>query len=195
MTFFVVIDPIGVLPLYIGLTAAMTPAKQRIVAFRSVTIASIVLLIFAVVGQVLLEALGIKITSFKIAGGIVLFLFGVKMIFSQEIEEKAALSPEEGHDIAVFPLALPSLAGPGSMLAVTVRIANATNGLQEQLLKIGVLLLVLALTLFMFLSAQKIFRIIGQTGGSVIVRVMGIILAALAAESVLSGFQELHMLR
>ena len=192
ITLFIVIDPIGVLPLFVGLTKRMPTPQARKVAIKSIFIAGIVLLGFAFLGQILLEALSVRITSFRIAGGIILFLFGVKMIFGAEFEEKSAQSAETGHDIAVFPLAIPSIAGPGAMLAVVVQIAYGAQTTIELFSKIFVLLAVLSTTLVLFIFAKPVTKIIGVTGGSVIVRVMGILLSAIAVESVTLALRELH---
>ena len=148
--------------------------------------ATIILVAAGTVGQVILDAIGIHMHSLKVAGGIILFLFGVQMLFGK-MDEKAGSSPEEGRDLAVFPLAVPSIAGPGAMMAVIVLTDNDVYTVPERLETGVVLLVVLFLTYLLLLFSDAILRVIGRQGASVLVRVMGLILCSLAVEIVLTA--------
>jgi multiple antibiotic resistance protein len=187
---FVTIDPIATLALFVSLTAALSPAERRRVAIRSVVVAGLVLGAFLVGGQVLLSGLGIRLVSFQLAGGVILFLFGLQMIFGTGVAAHSE-TPEPDHDIAIFPLALPSMATPGAITAIVVLTDNHRQSIAQQTLTGGVLVVVLFLTLVMMLAAQPIQRVIGRTGAKVMVRVLGIILASLAAEQVIAAIERL----
>ncbi len=184
----VTIDPIGTLALFVPLTASATAIERRRVAIRAVVYAGIVLLAFLIAGQILLSGLGIRLVSFQLAGGVILFLFGLQMVFGTGI---AAASPEPNRDIAVFPLALPAIASPGSIMAVVLLTDNHRQSIAQQALTAGVLLVVLLLTAIALLLAGPIHRLLGQTGESVLIRVLGLILAALAAEQIIAGVEAL----
>lgn len=195
ITLFVVIDPVGSLPVYLFAVQAVPARLHRNFALRAVAIATIVLLAFLVGGQFLMETMGLRLGSFQIAGGIVLFMFAMTMIFG---ESKPAREIEEaGRDHlagAVFPLAMPSIASPGAMLAVVVLTNNRTQTVADQALTAGLLVLVLALTLGLLLAAGFVFKFIGNTGASVISRVMGIVLATIAVDAILGGLESLGVL-
>src|SRR5213595_1749015 len=184
-TLWTTIDPIGIVALFAGLTASLTRAERHWTALRACIYATIILVVAMTAGQVILDAIGIHMHSLKVAGGIILFLFGVQMLFGRM--DKAQGSPEEGRDLAVFPLAVPSIAGPGAMMAVIVLTDNDVYTVPQQA-ETGVVLLVVLLVTYMFLRfSDIILRVIGQQGAAVLVRVMGIILASLAVEIVLTA--------
>ncbi|MDV4144037.1 MarC family protein [Shimia sp. FJ5] len=195
VTLLVVIDPIGTIPVFLFAVQSVPKHLHRLFAIRAVAIASLVLFAFLVGGQVLLETLGLRLGSFQVAGGVVLFLFAMMMVFG---ESKPAREIEEaGRDHlsgAVFPLAMPSIASPGAMLAIVVLTDNHTEPLADQATTAGLLGLVLLLTLGVLLLASAIHRLIGNTGASVISRVMGIILATIAVDAVLGGLDALGVL-
>lgn len=195
VTLFVVIDPIGSVPVFFFATTHVPAHLHRRFALRAVLVAALVLILFLVGGQFLLDWLGLRLGSFKIAGGIVLFLFAMTMIFgeskaSQEIEE-AERDHLEG---AVFPLAIPSIASPGAMLAVVILTDNHGTSIVSQAITLGLLCLVLLLTLGVLLVASFVRKVIGNAGASVISRVMGMILATVAVDSVVNGMEELGVL-
>ncbi len=190
VTMFVSIDPIGSVPLLAAATRHFTPEARRKVISRGVFIAGCVLLGFAVFGHFLLASMGISFSSFRIAGGIILFIVGLQMVFHQHAELKSADIDSSRQDLAVFPIALPYIAGPGAMLASMVGKPGVENSAVNFGIKIVSLLLVLLVTLLVLLSTTKLNRILGRTGSEVIGRVMGILLAALAAESVVRGVLE-----
>jgi multiple antibiotic resistance protein len=184
-TIWTTIDPIGNVALFAGLTAALTRSERRRTALRAVIYATIILVVAVVAGQIILDAIGIHMHSLKVAGGIILFLFGLQMLFGQA--EAKGGSPEAGRDLAVFPMAVPSIAGPGAMMAVIVLTDNDVYTVPQQVETGVVLLVVLFLTYLLLLFSDAILRVIGRQGASVLVRVMGIILCSLAVEIVLTA--------
>lgn len=195
VTLFVVIDPIGTLPVFYFATAGVPRALHWKIALRAVVVAWCVLLAFLVAGQFLLESLGLRLGSFQIAGGIVLFLFAMTMIFGESKPEREI--GEAGRDHlsgAVFPLAMPSIASPGAMLAIVVLTDNHRHAVTEQVVTAGLLTVVLLMTLGLLLLASQLKKVLGQTGASVISRVMGIILATVAVDAVLGGLDAVGVL-
>lgn len=190
LTFFTTIDPIGTLTVFVGLTANATPKERIRIAWRSVGFAALILMLFIVAGQLLLGSIGIQITSFQLAGGIVFFLFGLQMVFGTG-SATADADKEAGHDIAVFPLAVPSIASPGAILAAVVLTDNREFSILEQAITACLILAVLAICLIALLQANRIYRILGNAGSSLIVRVMGLVLCGLAVEMVLEAIYEL----
>jgi multiple antibiotic resistance protein len=183
-TIWTTIDPIGNVAIFAGLTAALTRSERHRTALRAVLYATVILVVAVVAGQIILDAIGIRMHSLKVAGGIILFLFALKMLFGG-LDKPG--SPEAGRDLAVFPLAVPSIAGPGAMMAVIVLTDNDVYTVPEQA-ETGVVLLVVLLITYLFLRfSDFILRVIGQQGAAVLVRVMGIILASLAVEIVLTA--------
>ena len=186
-TLWTTIDPIGNVALFAGLTAALTRKERHLTALRGVIYATIILVAAGTVGQVILDAIGIHMHSLKVAGGIILFLFGVQMLFGKMDAKTQGHAPEEGRDLAVFPLAVPSIAGPGAMMAVIVLTDNDVYTVPERLETGVVLLVVLFMTYLFLLFSDAILRVIGRQGASVLVRVMGLILCSLAVEIVLTA--------
>ena len=186
-TIWTTTDPIGNVALFAGLTAALTRAERRRTALRACIYAGIILVVAVVAGQVILDAIGIHLHSLKVAGGIILFLFGLQMLFGKM--DANAGSPEAGRDLAVFPLAVPSIAGPGAMMAVILLTDNDVYTLPEQVETGVVLLVVLFLTYVLLLFSDAILRVIGRQGAAILVRVMGIILCSLAVEIVLTALR------
>ena len=198
LTLLVVIDPIGSIPVFIYATTNISPDLHRAFAVRAVLIAGGVLLFFLVLGQLLLEGIGLRLGSFQIAGGIILFLFALQMMFGEskpsvEIHESEADNTDhlEG---AAFPLAMPSIASPGAILAIVVLTDNHAVSVMEQGVVAAVLVVVLLITLGLLLAATKIIHFIGATGASVISRVMGLILATIALDAVFVGLEQLGLI-
>ncbi len=187
-TLWTTIDPIGNVALFAGLTAALTRSERHRTALKAVFYATIILIAAGTVGQWILDAIGIHMHSLKVAGGIILFLFGVQMLFGKmDSKTDKSPSPEEGRDLAVFPLAVPSIAGPGAMMAVIVLTDNDVYTVPERLETGVVLVVVLFITYILLLCSDGILRVIGRQGASVLVRVMGLILCSLAVEIVLTA--------
>ena len=185
-TIWTTIDPIGNVALFAGLTAALSRADRHLTALRAVIYATIILVGAMTAGQVILDAIGIHMHSLKVAGGVILFLFGLQMLFGK-LDSKTEKSPEDGRDLAVFPLAVPAIAGPGAMMAAIVLTDNDVYTVPERI-ETGIVLVVVLLVTYTFLRfSDFILRVIGQQGAAVLVRVMGIILASLAVEIVLTA--------
>jgi multiple antibiotic resistance protein len=186
LLFWATIDPVGTVVLFAALTAARPALERRRVAIRAVLYAAAILVGSVVLGQIILTALGIRLISLQVAGGIILFLFGLQMVFSRHTVETDQ-RPEPGHDLAVFPLAVPSIASPGAITAAIVATDNDLYSVGEQALSTLVLIVVLAMTLLMMLLAGKILRVLGTHGSEILVRVMGMLLAALSVELVMEA--------
>ncbi len=186
VTLWVTVDPIGTVPLYLSVTKDMTSAARKRAAVRATVIAFFLLAGFLYFGQYLLEEMRIEMLSFQIAGGIVLFLFALTMIF--EKSSGYATPAEGGHDVAVFPLAMPSIATPGALLSVVVLTDNNTHNLLQETATCLIMGLVLFLTLGLMLLGDRLIGLIGRSGASVLSRVMGMILAAVAVQMVYSSF-------
>ncbi|WP_026479747.1 MarC family protein [Ahrensia sp. 13_GOM-1096m] len=190
ITIFVVIDPIGSLPVFLYATAGVPSHLHRRFAIRAVFISAAVLMAFLIGGQFLLEALGLRLGAFQIAGGLILLLFALQMIFGDSKPSTEIKAAEKDHlSGAVFPLAMPSIASPGAMLGVVILTDNYRYSIPEQAVTATILLIVLGLTLLLLLLASKIHKIIGATGASVVSRVMGIVLATIAVDSILAGLE------
>ncbi|MBL4719129.1 MAG: MarC family protein [Erythrobacter sp.] len=193
ITLFVVIDPPGCAPIYAGLTKGAAPAERRSMAIRAVVIAGIILIGFALFGEDLLDALHIELDSFRIAGGIMLFLIALEMVFEKRTQrredraEKVAATPEV-EDVSVFPMAMPMLAGPGAIAAIML-LTNEARGTEETLVVLGAMLAVLALTAAALIAAGPLIRVLGDRVEAVITRLLGVLLAALATQYVLDGLK------
>lgn len=190
-TLFVVIDPPGCAPIYAGLTKGASHAQQRGMAVRGVMIASAILLVFAFIGEALLRTLGISLNAFRIAGGIMLFLIALEMVFERRQErredraQKIVETPEV-EDVSVFPMAMPMIAGPGS-IATVMLLVSRSDGPGETAVVFAALIAVLVLTLVSLLAAGPLMRLLGAKIEAVITRLLGVLLAALAIQFVLDG--------
>jgi multiple antibiotic resistance protein len=190
IAFFAVIDPIGTVPVFVAVTQQHDEAKRRRVAFIATVVSAAVLIFFVIAGEIILRAMNIPLPAFRIAGGLVLFLFATTMLLGQSKPEKVLTLSESAEDTAIFPLAVPSLAGPGAMLAAVLFTENARFNLWEQAQTVLMMLAVLVVALVLMLLAGYVQRIIGASGASVISRVMGLILASTATDNVLIGIKE-----
>jgi len=193
VTLFVVIDPPGCAPIYASLTTGATQIQRRSMAIRAVAIAAGILLLFALWGKQLLGTLGIALDSFRIAGGIMLFIIAMDMVFEKRTQrredraQKIADTPEV-EDVSVFPMAMPMIAGPGSIATVMLLMSRA-EGLSERLVVIGAVVVTLALMLGSLLAAGPIMALLGSKIEAVITRLLGVLLAALAAQFVIDGLK------
>lgn len=193
VTLFVVIDPPGCAPIYAGLTKGASRAQARSMALRATGIATIILLIFALFGQELLGALHIELNSFRIAGGLMLFFIAFDMVFEkrtqrrEERAEKIAATPEI-EDVSVFPMAMPMLAGPGAIAAVML-LMNEADEWSEKFEVLAALGAVLAITAAALVAAGPLIRLLGDKVEAVITRLLGVLLAALAAQYVIDGLK------
>lgn len=194
VTFFVAVDPVGTVPVFLALAAGRSPAQLRAIATRAVIVAAIVLCCFAAFGQFLLGHMGVSLPAFRVAGGIILFRFALSMIFSQGEQGRKHEGDDtstRGADIAIFPLAIPSIAGPGTILAAVVLTDNEQFSVGEQVVTCLVMLSVLFIQWLLLMGASRIQRLLGDGGTSVLSRVMGLILAALAVETVSGGVRDI----
>ena len=192
MTLLVTIDPIGVAPMFAGLTAQHSPAERRRTAVRAVAIAAGVLVGFALAGEFLLGALGIELAAFRIAGGVLLLLLSIDMVMVRHSGLRTTTASEEEEsgqraDLSVFPLAIPLVAGPGAMTSVVLLMSAAAGDLAGSAVVLAELVLVLSLTLCCFLGAGRLMKVLGITGVNVITRVSGLLLAALAVQFGIDG--------
>ena len=194
VTFVVTVDPFGVAPLFVGLTGSASAIERRRLAVRGVVIGSVILIVFALVGEPLLRALGIGLPAFRIAGGILLLLLAIDMVMARQSGLRATTAHEDAEtqsrtDIAVFPLGIPLIAGPGAITSVVLLVGQARGDIATQGAVIGVLVAVLILTLVCLLLAGQLMRLLGVTGINVISRVSGIIVAALAVQFMIDGLR------
>jgi multiple antibiotic resistance protein len=196
ITLFVVIDPPGCAPIYAGLTHGASPAQRRSMAIRACAIAGVILVVFALFGQDLLGALHIELNSFRIAGGLMLFLIALDMVFekrTQRREERAekVIAEHEGpevDDVSVFPMAMPMLAGPGAIASVML-LESTAQGLEGTLTVLAALAAVMVLTLLALVAASPLMKLFGARVEAVITRLLGVLLAALAAQYVIDGLR------
>lgn len=196
ITFFVVIDPVGLAPVFVGLTSGATAEYRRTMAIRGALIGGCILLGFAAVGQLLLDAMGISLPAMRIAGGILLFLVAIDMLFARQsgLRSTTESETEEAHfrpDISVFPLAIPLMAGPGSITTVLLLVSGAQGDWVQISLGMAIVLLVVGMALVALLLATALTRLLGEIGSNVISRVLGVILSALAVQFVITGLAAL----
>jgi len=195
ITFFAVIDPIGTIPVFIAVTSKYDKKTKRRVALLATIVSACVLLFFVVVGEIILNALSIPLPAFQISGGIILFLFALTMIFGDSKPEEEIKLLENSHrETAIFPLAVPSLASPGAMLAAVLLTKNDMFSVWQQTQTALVMLSVLVLAYLLMLLAGFITKIIGSSGASVISRVMGLILSSIAVTNILAGLTDYYKL-
>jgi len=193
VTLFVVIDPPGCAPIYAGLTTGATPRHKRAMALRACVIAGVILLIFALFGQQLLDALHIELDAFRVAGGIMLFLIALDMVFEKRTERREKRAEDlretpEVEDVSVFPMAMPMLAGPGAIASIML-LTGTAEGVEETLVVLAALLAVMVLTLLALWAASPLMRLVGAKVEAVITRLLGVLLAALAAQYVFDGIR------
>lgn len=190
-TMFVIMDPIGLAPIFLALTQGMSNADRRAIAWRATLVAAFILTFFALVGGPLLSTLGISLPAFRIAGGLLLFWTAFEMIFEKRVERKAnaaerTVSKSDIQNLAVFPLSIPLMAGPGAISA-TVLIASGQSEWIGLGYLIGLILVILVLCYVIFLAATKIDRLLGDMGRALLSRLLGVILAALAIQFIADG--------
>ncbi len=191
-TMFIIIDPPGLAPVFIALTQGMSAAQRRVIAIRACIISAVLMIVFLLMGEAVLGFIGISMDAFRIAGGILLFLTALDMLFQKRQarrEENAAEGQAEHEDDpSVFPLALPLIVGPGAITTI-ILLAGEATGAADVAAIVGVLLAVLLIVLLAFLAAPAIERALGKTGLNIVTRVLGMLLAALAVQFVLDGLR------
>lgn len=196
ITFLIVIDPIGVAPVFSALTRGGSDTYRRRMAFKGTGIASAIMLLFVFTGDALLRFLGISLAAFRISGGALLFLLAIDMVFARPSGLRSATVREQEEaqykeDISVFPLAFPLLAGPGTLTTILLTISGLRHDEQPLLFLglLGILLTIQLLTLLTLLLAPQLMKLLGETGANVIDRLLGLILAALAVQFMLEGLR------
>jgi len=192
VTFFVILDPLGNVPIFIGLTGGRSVAERRSIAIRAISVAAATLVAFGILGNYILEFLGVTISAFRISGGVLLLLLAIDMVLARQSGLRSTTKPEDREaahrdDVAIFPLAIPLIAGPGAMTSVLLLLGRVGHEWLGTGLVLGVMLAVLLLCLVAFWSASWIMDRLGVTGVNVISRVLGILLAALAIQYILDG--------
>jgi multiple antibiotic resistance protein len=192
ITFLVIIDPVGTVPLFAALTQHQSKELRRRTATRSIPVAAITLLVIALVGQIVLGFLGIGLPAFRIAGGLLLLLLSIDMVFARQsgIRSTTAAETEEAEDstdVAVFPLAVPLIAGPGAMTSIILLMGQTRGDFILQAIVVALMLSVLGLCLVAFLFAVRVIERLGVTGINVVGRVFGLVLAALAVQYIIDG--------
>jgi multiple antibiotic resistance protein len=195
VTLLVVVDPIGLTPSFLGVTGGLPPAARRSVAVRACLIAFAILTGAALAGDWLLRTLSISLPAFRIAGGLLLFSIASEMVFGVRIarqSETAGKAIEEHvRDIAAFPLAIPLMAGPGAITATVLLAGRADGNMLRLAALVGIIAAVMAACLLVFLAASRIERLLGQTGNTVLSRLLGVLLAAMAVQFVVDGVRAL----
>lgn len=194
-TMFVTIDPPGLAPIFLAVTANMSPELRRSVAFRSCLIAFIILVVFALAGDSILTLLGVSIASFRVAGGLLLFWTAFEMVFEKRQQRKSATAERvvdmsDAHHLAVFPLAIPMISGPGSISA-SVLLASQAPELLTLAAFLVLILAVITLVYIVFLIADQLDRYITETARAVLTRLLGVLLSALAVQFIADGVREL----
>jgi multiple antibiotic resistance protein len=194
-TFFATIGPLDVAAMFAALTASQTAQQRRSIAIRGTLIGTVILLAFALIGELLLASLGISLAALRTAGGILLLLIGIDMVFARSSGGTSTTDEEETEaisksDISVFPLATPLIAGPGAMGAAILLMADQEGNVAGQAIIVASILLILLLTFVSMLLAGKIQHWLGVTGMHVITRVMGVLLSALAVQFIFDGIRQ-----
>ncbi len=189
-TLFVVIDPPGLVPMFIALTRGMSADRRRAMARRACLIAAVLLTAFGLFGESILGFIGISMPAFRIAGGILLFLTALDMLFERRTQRREGQQAEPDHDPSVFPLATPLIAGPGAIATMILLMGQTGESWIGAAWVIGLLLVMIAVTYAFFLAAPPLERLLGRTGVIVITRLLGMLLAALSVQFVIDGVRQ-----
>ncbi|OYX86126.1 MAG: MarC family transcriptional regulator [Azorhizobium sp. 35-67-5] len=187
VTLYALLEPIGHLSLFVALTGEQTIAERRRLAVLSVGFAFLILIFFAVLGQALLHAMGVSIRSFQIAGGLILFAFALTMIFSEPRRPTGVSDDKSLTAFAIYPLATPTIAGPGAILSVVLLSDNNRHNYWDQGITLAVVAAMMGVLLLTFLAGDYITRIIGASGANLVRRIMGIVIAAFSVDVVLTA--------
>ncbi|MGR3808896.1 MarC family protein [Jiulongibacter sp. NS-SX5] len=185
-----VIDPFGTVPVYLEATKQLKESHKKKVAIRASAIAFLILLFFIVVGQLILEGMNVTLDAFQISGGVILFLFALTMIFGESKPESEKLMISDYKHVTIFPVAIPSIASPGAIMAVVLLTDNHLYTIYQQAITTVLVAVVVSLTMLVLLTANVVQRRIGEYGITVISKIMGLILAAYAIQSILSGLRD-----
>ncbi|MCB0534106.1 MAG: MarC family protein [Lewinellaceae bacterium] len=188
-----VIDPLGSVPVYLEATKHFDKKHKTKIAVRASIVAFLILLFFILVGQIILEGMNVTLDAFQISGGVILFLFALTMIFGEGKPESEKHLIKDYKHVTIFPVAIPSIASPGAIMAVVLLTDNHLYTIQQQALTTFLVFIVIVLTMFLLLIANLVQERIGEYGITVISKIMGLILAAYAVQSILSGLKEFFM--
>lgn len=191
VTLFVTIDPLGLAPIFLAITSGASKHERLQIAFRSVITAAFILISFAFIGQAILSVLGISLGAFRVAGGLLLFVIAFEMVFEKRKERKSksaqkALTADEIQNIAVFPLAIPLISGPGAISAVLLLTSQSSDWVELGSVML-VILSVLLMVLVMFAVANKVEKLLGDNGRNILTRLLGVLLSALAIQFIADG--------
>ncbi|ALM21299.1 MarC family transcriptional regulator [Nonlabens sp. MIC269] len=184
---FAVIDPIGSIPVYLEATKQFDKKHKKLIAIKAAGVAFLILLFFIVIGQIILESMSVSLDAFQISGGVILFLFALTMIFGDGKPEGEKKGITDYKHVIIFPIAIPSIASPGAIMAVVLMTDNQLFSIEQQTMTTAIVLVVIALTCLILLAANKLQQYIGSYGITVISKVMGLILASYAVQNILSG--------
>ncbi len=185
VTLFVIIDPIALVPVFIAITHDQDAQERQKIALRAVSISAVILSGFLIFGQFLLTALDVSLSAFQIGGGLVLLIVGLQMVLEKSNSNQTE-SIEVG-DVAVFPLAIPFIAGPGAIMTVVLLTDNDKFSIPNQAITAGVMLTILAFTYWILIQSERIQKLLGTTGANAITRIIGLIVVAIAIETMLTG--------
>ena len=188
VTMFVVIDPIGLAPLFVALTQGVSDRARRAIALRACGLGMAILVLFALFGEAVLAFIGISMPAFRVAGGILLFLTALDMLFERRTKRREDQSDDPHDDPSVFPLAIPLISGPGAIASV-ILLTGQRPGVEGLALVLAITALVLGVCLVLFLAAGVLERALGKTGITVVTRLLGMLLAALSVQFVLDGLR------
>ncbi|WP_010522172.1 MarC family protein [Aquimarina agarivorans] len=182
-----VLDPLGSVPVYMEATREFDKIHKQKIAIRASAIAFMILLFFIVIGQLILEGMSISLDAFQVSGGVILFLFALTMIFGDGKPEREKNQITDYKHVTIFPVAIPSIASPGAIMAVVLMTDNHIYSIKEQAITTILVLIVVAITCGILLAANVVQKKIGNYGITVISKVMGLILASYAVQSILTG--------
>lgn len=194
VTLFVVLDPPGLVPLFIALTSGMDNAHRRAIALRACVVAAIILMLFGFLGEAVIGFIGITMPAFRIAGGILLFLTALDMLFERRTQRREGKQAETDHDPSIFPLAIPLIAGPGAIATMILLTGEAGGGWEGSFLVIGLMLAVVVSTYVFLLAAPPLEKLLGRTGTLIITRLLGMLLAALSIQFIIDGIKQSGLL-
>lgn len=189
-TLFVVIDPPGLVPLFIALTRGMGPERRRAMATRACIIALVLLTAFGIAGEAILGFVGISMPAFRIAGGILLFLTALDMLFERRTQRREGQQADPDHDPSVFPLATPLIAGPGAIASMILLIGQGGGDWGATFAVLGLMWAMMLVTFLFLLASPPLERMLGRTGTIVITRLLGMLLAALSVQFVIDGIRQ-----
>jgi multiple antibiotic resistance protein len=189
-TFFTIINPLGVMPIFMTMTSELDQASRKATAKKAILASFVTVILFAFTGQILFKFFGISVNSFRVVGGIIFFLMGMDMLQARlgKVKVQEAEIKTYVNDISITPLAIPMICGPGAITNAIVMMEDAQSFEMKAVL-IGAIILVMSITLTILLSAGKIMKLLGQTGNNVLMRLMGLIIMVIAIEFFLSGFK------